>query len=499
MQALSRYVTLVLLLAGLPTLQGCSDGSDNRAPAATGTLPISQPTVADPPDIGDLFLLTTVFDLEEQGYRQREFFLSGTASAFTNVNTLTAEGRWQVEPADTADYQTRAVVYRPIAEEDFSGTVIFEWLNVTAGFENPPVWGAAHTEILRAGHAWVGVSAQREGIEGSDSAIAPFHLKAVNPERYAGLLHPGDSFSYDMFSQVLQAIRAPAGIDMLEGLQALRFIAVGQSRGAMRLLTYNNAIQPLYKAFDGILLQSRGGGSGPLAEAPQVPIPTPEVVRIRSDQNTPVLNFQSETDVLWLRAVNDRQEDSDYIRLWEMPGTSHSDHYVNVIGRLDDGTDPRFAVVVEEDFVADFLQCDLPMNAGPLPWGANAALHALESWVSTGQSPPFADRLELTDDQTNYRRDDLGLVLGGIRTPYVDAPPAILSGTPQAGDRFCRLFGTTELFDAAQMATLYVDKAGYVQAVSDEADKAVEKGFLLAPDAERIKAAAGLQWDMLGM
>jgi hypothetical protein len=116
-----------------------------------------------------------------------------------------------------------------------------------------------------------------------------------------------------------------------------------------------------------------------------------------------------------------------------------------------------------------------------------------------GQEPPLADRLELTDDQTDYRRDDLGLVLGGIRTPYVDAPPAILSGTPQAGDRFCRLFGTTELFDAAQMATLYVDKAGYVQAVSDEADKAVEKGFLLAPDAERIKAAAGLQWDMLGM
>ena len=139
------------------------------------------------------------------------------------------------------------------------------------------------------------------------------------------------------------------------------------------------------------------------------------------------------------------------------------------------------------------------MNAGPLPWGANAALHALDRWVSTGQAPPLADRLELTDDQTAYRRDDLGLVLGGIRTPYVDVPPAVLTGTPQDGDQFCRLFGSTALFDAAQMATLYVDKAGYVQAVSEEADKAVEQGFLLVPDVERIKAAAGLQWDMLGM
>ena len=55
------------------------------------------------------------------------------------------------------------------------------------------------------------------------------------------------------------------------------------------------------------------------------------------------------------------------------------------------------------------------------------------------------------------------------------------------------------LFDAAQMATLYVDRAGYVQAVSEATDNAVDKGFLLSPDAERIKAAAELQWDMLEM
>ena len=61
------------------------------------------------------------------------------------------------------------------------------------------------------------------------------------------------------------------------------------------------------------------------------------------------------------------------------------------------------------------------------------------------------------------------------------------------------LFGGTQLFDAAQMASLYVDKAGYMQAVSDAADDAFEKGFLLAPDVERIKAAAGLQWDLLGI
>ena len=36
-----------------------------------------------------------------------------------------------------------------------------------------------------------------------------------------------------------------------------------------------------------------------------------------------------------------------------------------------------------------------------------------------------------------------------------------------------------------------------MQAVSDAAEEAVTKGFLLPSDAELIKAAAGLQWDLL--
>jgi hypothetical protein len=47
------------------------------------------------------------------------------------------------------------------------------------------------------------------------------------------------------------------------------------------------------------------------------------------------------------------------------------------------------------------------------------------------------------------------------------------------------------------MASVYIDKAGYIQAVSEAAEDAVAKGFLLPPDAERVKAAASLQWDML--
>ena len=47
------------------------------------------------------------------------------------------------------------------------------------------------------------------------------------------------------------------------------------------------------------------------------------------------------------------------------------------------------------------------------------------------------------------------------------------------------------------MASLYVDRDGYVTAVGNAADAAISQGFLLEADGERIKAAAGLQWDAL--
>ena len=482
-----------LLLALL--LTGCSDDSDNGpSDGKQGRpLPIAQPTVESPPDSGRIILPITTFDLADVGYEQQEYFLSGEATAFRNLNELAPGGEWEVEPAETAGYRTRVVVLRPTDPAAFSGTVMAEWLNVTSGFDNPPSYNSGHTEILRRGHAWVGISAQFVGIEGSENAIAPLHLKAVGPERYGSLEHPGDSFSYDIFSQAAQALREPGNIDLLPGLAVERLIALGESQSAGRLVTYINAVHPLYAPFDGYMVHSRGDGSSPLAQEPLVPIPTPASVRIREDLDVPVVNFQTETDVLGLGAVNARQPDSEWFRLWEVAGTAHADYYSIAAGRRDIGEDPRFAVVVE----AEIPPCIKPVNAGPMTWVFNAALRSLDDWVREGTAPPMAERLAVDDTLSAFVKDELGNVQGGIRTPYVDAPAAVLSGEGQSGGGFCRLFGTTELFDAAQMAQLYTDQAGYEAAVSAAADDAVEAGFLLPEDAERIRAAATLQWQAL--
>jgi hypothetical protein len=487
-------LSFLMLLASL-ILTSCSDGSDS--PIKSGSLPIAVPTISPPPPEGEPNLLSTSFALQDVGYQQREFFLTGVASAFTNINELNSDGLWRVEPGETADYRTRVLMYIPIDSASFSGSVYVEWLNVTTGFELPVSYGTAHTELLREGHAIALVSAQFVGVEGSERSLLPLHLKAVNPDRYGSLHHPGDSFSYDIFTQVAGLLRDGSNNDLLGGASADLIIAMGQSQSASRLVTYYNAVQPLYNAFDGFLIQNRGTRSSRLAEEPLAAITTPTPVFLRTDITVLAINVQGESDVHGRGVDSSRQDDSNSFRLWEVAGSAHNDEYTFVSGRNDIGDDPRYAVVVEQTSILGFQECFLPMNSGYLAWPVNAAIHALDKWARGGEPPATVDRLDLDVNGMDFLLDDVGNVTGGLRTSYVDAPAAVLSGIGQEGNAFCFLFGTTALFDAATMAERYTDKAGYTSAVSRSVAEGIEAGILLPTDGKRIVEASELQWDML--
>src|SRR5262249_46496488 len=186
------------------------------------------PTIEGPvTSPGGAFLQSTSFDLATVGYVEQEFFISGTASAYVNQGTLGVDGLWTVTPADTATYKTRILVRRPAERKRFNGTVVVEWFNVTAGLDAAPDWTQSHVELIRDGFAWVGVSAQLVGVEGGGGIlpVISLPLKTVNPARYGSLHHPGDGFSYDMFSQAGAAVRnVPA---LLGDLMPTKFIAAG--------------------------------------------------------------------------------------------------------------------------------------------------------------------------------------------------------------------------------------------------------------------------------
>lgn len=468
---------------------------------------VSDPIVEGPiTGPGAPFLMATSSDqaLAVAGYEAKEYFISGTATSYRNVNDLPANGMWEVEPAGSAGYKTRILVYRPRDAAKFNGTAVVEWFNVSGGLEAAPDWMLMHTELLRRGYAWIGVSAQYGGIEGSAATslgLVKLDLKTADAKRYGALRHPGDDYCHDIFSQVARAIRSPGSVNPLAGCRVERILAVGESQSAMQLTTYINAIQPRDRLFDGFLLHGRpcsasfGSNTpdgGDLSKVEKIDMFDMPPVFLRTDTAVPVLILESETDLMILGYYRARQDDMDKIRLWEMAGTAHADLYVVVKGISDAGNDPSVANVVEVTSpYPGIIECPLPINSGPQHFIAKAAIHQLDRWVRTGVAPTVADRLEIAGDPPAFVLDALGNVKGGIRTPYVDVPIAKLSGLGQpAVPIITSLFGTTRLFDAATLSELYPDHRFYVTAVENSTDAAVRAGFLLPEDGELIKAAA---------
>ena len=447
-------------------------------------------------------------DLSQVGYRQSEYFLSGTATSYVpNPEPLASDGMWNVAPASTAPYTTRVVVFRPKQAAKFNGTVVVEWLNVSGGVDANPDWTMTHNELIRDGFAWVGVSAQPVGINQlkcpsplPDPPVPPCNAPG-DPVRYESLSHPGDSYSYDIFSQAGQAVRDDAA-KLLGGLKPKKVLAVGESQSAGRMVTYIDAVQPIAKVYDGFLVHSRGAGAAPLSQPPLATVTAPTPTLIRTDLDVPVFVFQTESDVVNGYAA--RQDDSDLYRAWEAAGTSHYDHYGLSIGPTDIG-DGQGAVANMEanqqptDVPSEGGKCAVPINTGGAHWLLNAAVHRLNQWVTKGTPPPKGTPLQIESNAPfAYAKDADGTALGGVRSPQVDAPIAVLTGSSNSAapghtdvvSMFCRLFGSTVPFTAEQVAAKYENHAAFVSAWRQAIKKLVADGFILKADEKELVQSA---------
>ena len=417
-------------------------------------------------------------------YVQQEYAASGTATSYKASGALTADGQWTLEPSATAAYRTRILVRRPAKASAFSGNVIVEWLNVSGGVDSDPEWATLNEEITRSGDAWVGVSAQSIGVEGGPVAVkvdvpgsdqAGKGLKAIDPARYGSLVHPGDAYSLDIFTQVARALRAG---DALGGLKPQRLIAAGESQSAFAMVTYYDGVQPQTQAFDGFFVHSRGATALPLIgtakDADIASALSGKPTIFRTDQSAPIMDVQTETDVgSVLNSYVVRQPDTDRYRLWEVAGTAHAD--VHLVGAN-----------------ASALGCGFPINNGPMHIVAKAAYHALKIWLETGKTPVVAPRIDVTPGASpQIQRNAEGIALGGIRTPPVDVPVATLSGAPSPNPTtICLLVGSTKPFTAAQLAKLYPSRAEYLKRFDADADAAIKAGFVLPQDRAALLAFA---------
>ena len=464
---LGRHALGVLVAAALVVAvsAGLASAAGRKAvPVNPGRL--AAPTVTGPITAGTRgFPFTaSAVDLRSHGYAEQEYFFSGTAHTFTSPQPLTSDGRWHVQPASPAAYKSRMIVRAPIDPRKFNGTVIVEWLNVSAGRDIDVDWDYGYNELLNNGIAYVGVTAQTVGISA---------LKAFDPTRYGSLSIPSDDYSYDIFSQAGAALLAAGAHSPLHGLHVRKLIADGESQSAGRMTTYVDAVAPLAKVYDGYLIHSNGATGAPLSGTLRAPAPT----LVRTDLGRPVLNFETETDVLAHLAA--RQPDSADYRLWEVAGTAHVDSdALTLFGYQDHSQAPQDVNP----------SCTAAFNTAPENDVFDTAYADLQRWVTTGHPPPDAPRMQINAAGTDVARDSFGNGIGGIRLPELEAPTATLTGTgnrpadasPVSG--FCVLFGTTTPFSAATLAQLYPTHADYVRAFTAAANRLARQGFLLPGD-----------------
>ena len=432
-------------------------------------------------------------DLNDVGYSEAEYFIKGESTRYKlkEGSELSTDGQWDVEPAGTAPFKTRFIVYRPNDATRFNGSVVVTWNNVTAGHD---LFGAESREIFEGGFVLVCATTQKVGIEG----LPPVNqgLAGWDPERYGDLHIASDDYSYDILTQVALAVGSdrPSDNDPLAGLDVRNVIAQGASQSAGRLGTYINAIAPLNEAIDGFILTIYFGRGTPLEVGETVVnINTPEnsaapekrlrgANLLRTDLGKPIFVVNSELEAIACHGV--RQPDTDTMRFWESAGTCH----VSQQGRA-----ARQAVTDRDELVTQPPVEGI--NAIPMNPLYDAAYHHMHRWLSEGVAPPVQPRVNFEGESAEVVRDEFGIATAGVRLPQADVPVATNSAVPLTPDIRGFLDGSSQPFTRDKLNALYGDRSTFVSKFTEAANNAVNCGVLMPREVARLVDEAGTFWD----
>jgi hypothetical protein len=447
-------------------LQKVREGVQKPPPGPSGVLPSELPLIEALPITG----ASRPFLHEEalpDGYVEREYAMSGVANYYDLVDA----GNWDLKLRKSSGYRTRLLVRAPDATK-FNGIVVVDWLNVTLQVDLDAEWIAQSQTLAQEGYAYVGVTVQRYGSE---------NLVRWDPTRYAGMHIWDEGLSYEIYSQAGRVCRERSA-EILEGLDVKHVIGVGASQSAWRLTTYLNAFHQRDHVFDGFLLRGRGYGGTPVRGDGIINGPRP--APIRSDIDVPVLTVQQEGDLIGLNSLYERQDDGPNFRLWEVAGGAHggADMMARMLVRAESMgvTLPAVAVFVGRPTCIRTTSVD------------TMAYRALRRWVTTGEAPPTAPRIELTHapgkpraiwrtiDDSMIARDEHGNAKGGIRLPDIEVPLARWYGATKRN----RLGGADEAFDLAKVRSLYSTHDDYVAKIEESVEQLVTAGFISQEAAE---------------
>lgn len=441
-------------------------------------------------------------NLAAAGYREDEYLVTGTATAWT----YDAEARRVIQESDVP-YTTRVLIRRPVAPERFNGVVQVEPLHHEC--DNAFTWLALHPWILRTGAAWVGVT--------QEPRVAESMRSEFDPARYGAMSIPASSLRYDIVADVATALRTRTGGLWDQGPDIARAYLSGWSiTGSFCRVFLEEGFHERRRlpdggpVFDGYVVGISSGAFGragypALSGDPDQP-PPDDPRRTISGHDVPVIEllseFESETHGPVLRPDSD--DDHDRYRLYQVAGTSHHVGPAQVLcgqeqyRRRGLPTSARQIVELPSDARMDFV--------------ARAVFSLLDKWVAEGTAPPRADRFAFAEGSSPgpsgsmpLARDEYGNVIGGVRTPWVDTAVARYSPHSTPVPEGCRhppwlppmdpaavawLVGHMTSLPRDVLARRYPSSEEYLTRYGESCREVVVRGFLLWEEVEPLMVAA---------
>jgi hypothetical protein len=433
-------------------------------PASAGSLAAGRPAGPKPVVEGPVPgtpVGAAPYDVSGAGYVEQEFFLSGTAKTYTT-------------PARTAPFKVRMLVYRPTSAKAFNGSAIAEWENVTAQVPGGhPMFAWLDSYALTNGYAFVQIAAQATPAPAGSAGHGELGHVVMDPARYRSLAHPGDDFSYDIFTQAMRSLTSRRGSDPMGGLNVKQVIATGNSQSASRLHTYVETVQREARVADALLLDA--GGSKTFAN--ELPLPT---IQLLSEDG-----FSADAP----------NRTSNY-RLWEVAGASHNDadfnRNLNAVA-VPGATKRSWAEQQElfrnrhygEQGLTEHATCVVGVGGNEFPrrYAVAAAVEGLRQWVRSGRPAPSAPRVQY-DGSGAPVKDEHGNVVGGLRLPPLDVPVATYYGDT------CTLFGMNVPLAPTVISELYPTHDSYVAQLRTATRAALARGWMVPQDAAELMRLA---------
>ena len=403
---------------------------------------------------------TTAEGLDDLGYVETEYLLSGTADTYAGP----ANG-----PASIAErgipYTTRFLVRLPKDPKRFSGSVVLEPFNTSGAADRDVGWLQLAPVLAKRGDGWIGVTERSTSIA---------ELQKVDAARYATLALPTNGLAWDVLAQLGRVVKQSGRGSPLAGLDVEHLYMTGYSQSGIDVATFLSAFHDETRmrdgspVYDGYLPMARSGQMTPL-ESGTTLAPQFEQQKLGS-LDVPVIELQTEGDVEGFSqgytkygGALVRGQDGRHYRIYELAGSSHS--------------------------ASD--SCDGVPTEYPRSAFVRAAYVNLTRWAEQGVPAPKARPLTATsiDTVSTLAEDEHGNAVGGVRSPFVDVPLATYAPTSTPGIS-CLLAGTQTPFTLEVAEDLYGDADGYLEQFEAALDQTVKRRFLLKADRAEVLAGA---------